>query len=396
MNYPKIVDKSRLDILIYAQDGRGLGHVSRSAAIGMALRRLYPQLKVLLLTGFRETQMLLGECPLDWMKLPSYDTLIKKGKAQGKIGDMNLKNCYLGPARETFIESIIWEFRPRLILVDHLPLGRRDELSSSLILSLDTDTRWVLGMRSISGNDNKLWSEESRKTFKKHYDSLLWYGDKSILGCANHERLEGFFSTQAKETGYVSRFMEISHWQKDGIKGASNVVSLPWMTKEGKSLLNTISGTLKKMGNRHGHWRFFVNMRDLSKHAAQEKKAIEKLSFCSFEQLSDQYFNALKNANLLITYGGYNSLCDAITAGVPSIVVTRTLNDQEQEEHVKRYQEAAGEQIVHLREGMISSEMLYRAIESQINMEKRKRPLIKLSGAEETAHILANYMKYPG
>ena len=121
MNYPKIVDKSRLDILIYAQDGRGLGHVSRSAAIGMALRRLYPQLKVLLLTGFRETQMLLGECPLDWMKLPSYDTLIEKGKAQGKIGDMNLKNCYLGPAREMFIESIIWELRPRLILVDHLP-----------------------------------------------------------------------------------------------------------------------------------------------------------------------------------------------------------------------------------------------------------------------------------
>ena len=185
MTDPKIFDKSRLDILIYAQDGRGLGHVSRSAAIGMALRRLYPELKVLLLTGFKNTQMLLGACPLDWMKLPSYQTVIKKGRARGKIGDMNLKNCYLGPAREKFIESIIWEFRPRQILVDHLPLGRKDELSSSLSLSLDTDTRWVLGMRSISGDDNKLWSEESKKTFKKHYASLLWYGDMSILGSAN-------------------------------------------------------------------------------------------------------------------------------------------------------------------------------------------------------------------
>lgn len=393
MNYPKIFDKSRLDFLIYAQDGRGLGHVSRSAAIGMALRRLYPKLKVLLLTGFRETQMLLGECPLDWMKLPSYETLIEKGRARGKIGNMNLKNCYLGPAREKFIESIIWEFRPRLILVDHLPLGRKDELSSSLILSLDTDTRWVLGMRSISGDDNKLWSEESRKTFKKHYDSLLWYGDKSILGSANCDRLESVFSIQARVTGYVSRFMEIIHWQKDGIKGASNVVSLPWMAKETKSLLNTIFGTLNKMGDRYGHWRFFVNMKDLSTHAAQEKEAIENLHFCSFEQLSDQYFNALKNANLLITYGGYNSLCDVIAAGVPSIVVTRTLNDQEQEEHVKSLKEAAGEQIINFREGMISSEMLYGAIKSQVNKEKMKRPLIKLNGAEETAHILANYLK---
>lgn len=393
MNYPKIFDKSRLDILIYAQDGRGLGHVSRSAAIGMALRRLYPELKVLLLTGFRDTQMLLGECPLDWMKLPSYETLIEKGRARGKIGDMNLKNCYLGPAREKFIESIVWEFRPRLILVDHLPLGRKDELSSSLILSLDTDTRWVLGMRSISGDDNKLWSEESSKTFKKHYDSLLWYGDKSILGSANHDKLESFFSIQARITGYVSRFMEIIHWQQDGIQGASNVVSLPWMTKETKHLLNTISGTLKKLGDRYGHWRFFVNMKGLSNHAAQEKEAIETLPFCSFEQLSDQYFNALKNANLLITYGGYNSLCDVIAAGVPSIVVTRSLNDREQEEHVKCLKAAAGQQIIHLREGSISSETLYGAIKSQVNKGKMKRPLIKLSGAEETAHILANYLK---
>ena len=392
MNNPKIFDKSRLDILIYAQDGRGLGHVSRSAAIGMALRRLYPELKVMLLTGFRETQMLLGECPLDWMKLPSYETLIEKGRARGKIGDMNLKNCYLGPAREKFIASIIWEFIPRLILVDHLPLGRKDELSSSLILSLGTDTRWVLGMRSISGEDNKLWSEQSRKTFKKHYDSLLWYGDTLILGSTNRDRLESFFSIQVRATGYVSRFMEITHWQKDGIKGASNVVSLPWMTRETKSLLNAISGVLQKTGDRYGHWRFFVNMKGLSTHAVQEKEALENLPFCSFEQLSDQYFNALKNANLLVTYGGYNSLCDVIASGVPAIVVSRTLNDHEQEEHVKRLKKATAEQIIHLREGMITSEMLYGAIKSQVNKEKIKRPLIRLNGAEETAHILANYL----
>ena len=154
-----------------------------------------------------------------------------------------------------------------------------------------------------------------------------------------------------------------------------------------------IVNTLKKMGDRYGHWRFFVNMKGLSNHAAQEKEVIENLPFCSFEQLSDQYFNALKNANLLITYGGYNSLCDVIAAGVPSIVVTRTMNDQEQEEHVKSLKEAAGEQIIHLREGMISSEMLYESIKSQVTKEKMKRPLINLNGAEETAHILANYLK---
>lgn len=332
--------------------------------------------------------MLLGECPLDWMKLPAYETSIEKGKARGKIGDTNLKNCYLGPAREKLIESITREFRPRLILVDHLPQGRRDELTSSLMLTHDTDTKWILGMRGISGADTKLWSGESKKTFIKHYDSLLWYGDETILGRENLERLETFFSIQPKSVGYVSRFNEIIHWQKERIGGVTNIVSLPWMTDETKILLGGIYTVLKKIGDRYGRWRFFTNMKDLSNRAKQEKKAIERFPFCGFEQVSDLYFDALKNANLLITYGGYNSLSDVLAAGVPSIVVSRTLNDQEQEEHLERLQVAAGSLIIPLREEMISSETLYEAIEIQANSGPSEKPLFKLNGAEETASIL--------
>jgi len=49
------MDNQRLDILLYGHDGRGLGHVSRSVAIGLALRRLYPHLKICVITGCRQT-----------------------------------------------------------------------------------------------------------------------------------------------------------------------------------------------------------------------------------------------------------------------------------------------------------------------------------------------------
>jgi predicted glycosyltransferase len=56
---------ARLDVLIYAHDGRGLGHASRSIGVGMALRRLYPDLKVLFVSGCSLSQELIGAAPLD-------------------------------------------------------------------------------------------------------------------------------------------------------------------------------------------------------------------------------------------------------------------------------------------------------------------------------------------
>ena len=66
----------RLDLLIYAHDGRGLGHASRGVAVGAAVRRLFPELKVLLLSGCRQTGALIGPIPLDWIKLPAYEKVI--------------------------------------------------------------------------------------------------------------------------------------------------------------------------------------------------------------------------------------------------------------------------------------------------------------------------------
>ena len=176
------IDKSRLDVLIYAHDGRGLGHVSRSVTVGMALRRRFPKLKVLFVSGSKQTATLVGPCPLEWMKLPSYETQIIHGKSIGRLGNTNIKNCYLGPARANLIHSIITNFKPRCVLVDHDPPGKRQELQPSLKSTKGMDTTWILGLRAVVGEVEDFWSASSRRAFKKHYHALLWYGDQKVLG----------------------------------------------------------------------------------------------------------------------------------------------------------------------------------------------------------------------
>ena len=140
----------RLDILIYAHDGRGLGHVSRSLGIGMALRRLYPELKILFISGSAFTGELLGKAPLDWLKLPSYKTEVIGGKSCGIRGDSMFSDTELGGLRGNVLAQTVSLYKPRLVLVDHTPQGKHRELLPTLE-SAPMDCRWVMGVRGIMG-----------------------------------------------------------------------------------------------------------------------------------------------------------------------------------------------------------------------------------------------------
>ncbi|MFQ6078218.1 MAG: hypothetical protein ACE5NJ_03670, partial [Thermodesulfobacteriota bacterium] len=172
----------RLDFLIYAHDGRGLGHASRGIAIGMAIRRLFPKCRTLFVSGCKQAGALIGPAPLDWIKLPSYETRIIQGKAEGSDGDSKFYKSVLEELRTEMLASIVKIFRPRVVLVDHAPSGKREELHRALEETKDTDTRWVLGLRGIIGDDKDVWSDYSVQLFKEYYDSILWYGDTNVLG----------------------------------------------------------------------------------------------------------------------------------------------------------------------------------------------------------------------
>ncbi|MFC1876511.1 hypothetical protein ACFL2E_04470, partial [Thermodesulfobacteriota bacterium] len=136
-----------MDLLIYAHDGRGLGHASRSIAVGMAVRRLYPELKLLFITGSRMVSQLIDNVPLDWLKLPAYQTKVVDGVSTGRSSFINFTDTELGECRSSIIKHLVGVLRPRCILADHTPQGKHKELVPSLEATRDTDTTWVLGVR---------------------------------------------------------------------------------------------------------------------------------------------------------------------------------------------------------------------------------------------------------
>jgi predicted glycosyltransferase len=386
------LDKSRLDVLIYSHDGRGLGHVSRGVTLGMTFRRLFPQLRVLFVSGSKQTSTLIGSCPLEWIKLPSYETLIVKGEAKGRIGDINIKNCYLGPARANILESIIVNFKPRCVLVDHEPLGKREELLPALRLTKGTDTTWLLGVRAVIGDVAGMMSALSKHIFKAHYHSLLWYGDDHVLGPDLVQSVEEYFATRPIITGYISRFLEMAYWSSYSSERYAGTIAIPCLSETSLALLEALARALDEIGERYGRWKIFTDMHELKKAANDVKRRFEKIPHCVVENVSDQYLAALANSRVAMVYGGYNSLTDIMAANVPAVVIIRSVNDKEQEEHVNKIIQAKGRSMVSLTEPEITWKKLHAALETQLNVDAERGREIQLNGSERAARSIVELL----
>ena len=154
--------------------------VARNAALGLALVRRHPDMRVAMLTGERRVAALLRGLPLEWIKLPSYATAVKDGRSSGAAADCGLSDADLGAARAELIASCVRIFRPRLFVADHTPQGKHRELVPAI--EERGDTRFVLGVRAVVGGVDKVWSDLAASVFASAYSGILWYGDAALCG----------------------------------------------------------------------------------------------------------------------------------------------------------------------------------------------------------------------
>ena len=383
---------SRLDILIYAHDGRGLGHVSRSIAIGMALRRFYPELRVLFISGSSFTAELIGPAPLDWLKLPAYATKILDGKSRGIKGPSNFQDPELGALRAEAIKQVMELYRPRVVLCDHSPRGKHRELLPAQESS--GDTRWVLGVRGVVGAVPQVFSDDARETFKHHFHTLLWYGDETVLGRTGLKELRTCFGCAPITCGYVSRLGELAHWRQSeqpGPKKYGGTISIPWQGEQTLTVVKNLATALRKIGPDHGQWRLF-----LGPTGEQPGKNVQQwfadLPHLRVEPPGSRYAEALAQSKTALIYGGYNSITDVLCLNIPTVVLLRAMQDEEQQQHLYLLARHTGNQLSILPENEATSERLEQLLHAQMT-QRLSASSIQLNGAEAAAHALVQSLK---
>ncbi len=381
-----------LDILIYAHDGRGLGHASRSIGIGMAVRRLYPQLKVLFVTGCRKSQDLISTVPLDWLKLPSYETVVVDGKSKGSMGKSMLSDRELGELRAAELKHLIKLYRPRLVLVDHTPQGKHRELVPALKAGRETGTRWVLGIRGVVGAVSQVGSDLAGDLFREYFHELLWYGDQNILGDSHLKVLEERFGKMPRECGYVSRLAELVAWQGEFLQYRENLagtVSVPWLGEHSLKFLELLAQALAIVPGNYGKWKLFIDTGSLLSQGRKIWEMFEGMDHCTLELPGERYSDALLSSKLCVIYGGYNSIVDALYCDIPALVLERTMQDREQQLHLEQLQKNGCDTIRVVAETELTRELLVSHLLDGLCHNKNSSCAVNLQGGAKAADILA-------
>ena len=306
------------------------------------------------------------------------------GKARSRIGNTNIKHSALVKSRRRIIRSVVEEYQPRIVLVDHQPQGKSDELIDAI--GCTSDTIWILGVRGVVGQVEDVWSRRAADIFAEHYKALFWYGDDSILGRKPLDELRNHFGVVPRVAGYVSRLKEVRHWQKAPAprgNGYAGTIAIPWDTDTSTSVVKDIAVAMERIGDQYGPWELF-----LSNGADQ----FEHLTYCNAQKPGTRYLSTLPKSKVAIIYGGYNSITDVLVTCIPAVVLLRGMDDREQQKHLARLADRQRSALIVIDEKDVNPGLLASTLKELVETKPPDNSDLMLGGAESAARMISSFL----
>src|SRR5436309_4591170 len=171
-------------VAIYSQDSLGLGHLRRNFLIGASLLEATEDSQVLMFADSPVAPFFPVPERMDHIKLPS---IRKVSAGCWESTRLRIDERELIRLRANLLRDAVLDFRPDLLLVDHMPGGAQGELVPALksLKQAHPDCFVVLGLRDIlDARDviKRVWeSEGTYEVIGRYYDRLLIYGSQGIF-----------------------------------------------------------------------------------------------------------------------------------------------------------------------------------------------------------------------
>lgn len=367
------------DLITYAHDGRGLGHLSRAIAIAIAAKRMSPRLRVAVLTGSRHFPELAGAADLDWIKLPSFATQLTSGRPSPASGPSRIPYRVLAELRAGLLLSILPRLRPRAIIVDHHPDGKESELLPAM--SVLRDSKWYLGVRAEPGPDSRLWSHQARDVVKQAYSGVFWYGDSGVTSRTQFGNIRSHFeSCSVSEAGYVSRAAELA---ASGLipavrRRCGAVAAIAWRSAGSDAVLRALGAVMERITALRP-WRLYLSA-ELSR--GDEARQLLRRPGVRLHAIDFSFLQNLRGARFALAYAGYNTVVDVLWSGTPAVLITRGDFDQEQVRHMKALNQSFPPNVTALSEEEAADpRRLLRAVTQVTSFRCLPAPFVNLGGA---------------
>jgi predicted glycosyltransferase len=195
-------DEPRL--LIYSQDGLGLGHQRRTTLLADEFLRRLPGASALTVSDSPLGKFFPSSAGHDYCKLPS---VRKAGPGDWRPVSLSSAFADVLEVRRAMLRSTVLAFRPDVVLVDHMPHGAMGELVPTLEALRDEGTVVVLGLRDIldaPGVVRERWQlEGAYEAVERYYDRVLVYGSPDVFDVAAEYAWPDAARSKIEYCGYV-------------------------------------------------------------------------------------------------------------------------------------------------------------------------------------------------
>ena len=307
-------------VLLYSQDGMGLGHLRRACNIAREIMARSPKSAILIVSDSPAISLFPPLQGMDFLKLP---TIVKTGDTTWQTGSFAHD---IGPTikmRSLLIRDAFLQFRPDLVLVDHMPVGALGELMPMLDCAASGyyPTRLFLGLRDVLDDPDvirRVWNDLGAYDYLANYEAVLIYGCRDMYDAASAYDI----SPHARKVVYCDYVTEAdSGASTNGDKrfvlltggGGADAYQLMRVFIEAFPLLARDSGL-------HAMVLPGPNM------SPGETKALIDQAGTSPVEVVDGFRDAtplIRSAGAVVSMAGYNSLCEALKAQVKALIVPR-------------------------------------------------------------------------
>ncbi len=342
--------RRRARVLLYSQDGLGLGHLRRSSAIAGALAQALPS-PALLVAADSPAGPFFGSAPgQDQLKLPSIRKL-----APGRWEPVSLPLGFgeVLALRRELLRTAALRFKPDLLLVDHMPHGAMGELLPTLAaLERAGGTRIVLGLRDILDAPEVIrpvWRREGAiDALERHYDRVLVYGRREVYDVAERYDLPPHVAARLRYTGYLCAAparARAAGGSGDapgrGAGGRARIVAAVGGGADGYPLLDALLDALPAVHSVRPCSALLVTgpfMARANRQQLERRARVHGLPVRVRREVPELP-PLLAAADVAVTMAGYNTSVEVLRAGVPAVLVPRARPSAEQRTRARLFAE---------------------------------------------------------
>lgn len=324
-------------LLIYSQDGLGLGHLRRTTLLATQYLDSHAgAASVLTICDSPLGQFFTPSKGHDHLKLPS----VRKIRP-GEWAPVSLSVSFADVVemRRDLIRAAAVNFEPDVLLVDHMPHGAMGELLPTLEALSASPMRTVLGLRDILDAPETVrrrWQlEGALEAVERYFDDVLVYGSRDVFDVAASYGWPPSVTEKLRYCGYVcspSPVLPATPLRRrlEGAPDGKIIVAMAGGGADASVLFETLLQAVPDVTARHRCFFLLVTGPFLPE---ADYARLERLAEGRPVQLTRTVANSLDflaAADLVVAMAGYNTTAEILKVRTPALLVPRAGPSAEQ------------------------------------------------------------------